>query len=82
MNAPLYTARHGLIWATGGANVRTVSEANEALPILLQMAITERDGDLSEAWIARLGDLVRATREAANQAAEADAATAPQEIAA
>ena len=63
-----YTARHGLIWAADSKNVRTVRDAEEALPHLLNMALTERDPDLAEAWIARLGDLVRATREAKGQA--------------
>ena len=67
MSDPLYTARHGLIWAFASQNVRTVREAEEALPVLLQMAVSERDDDLSEDWIARIGDLVRAVREAKTQ---------------
>lgn len=77
MTGLLYTARNGLIWATGGANVRTVSEAEQALPHLLNMALTERDEGLAESWVVRLGDLVRATREA-----KAQAAAKPLEIAA
>lgn len=74
MIAPLYTARNGLIWAAASANVRTVREAEDALPHLLNMALTERDEDLAESWVVRLGDLVRATREARRQAAATDAA--------
>lgn len=68
MSAPLYTARHGLIWASAGGNVRTIREATEALPVLLDMALSERDADLAASWIARLGDLTRAVREAKEQA--------------
>jgi hypothetical protein len=77
MTGPLYTARNGLIWAFASENVRTVSEAEQALPHLLNMALTEHDEGLAESWIVRLGDLVRATREA-----KAQAAAKPLEIAA
>lgn len=75
---PLYTARNGLIWALASANVRTVREAEEALPHLLNMAMTERDEDLAESWVVRLGDLVRATRQAKAQV-EAEATTQPEQ---
>lgn len=68
MSAATYTARHGLIWAFGSNNVRTVKDAEQALPHLLDMALTERDPDLAEAWVARLADLIRAVREAKEQA--------------
>lgn len=75
MSAPLYTARNGLIWAAASANVRTVREAEECLQDLLNMALTERNEELAASWIARLGDLVRATREAQSQVAATEAAT-------
>lgn len=69
MTGPLYTARNGMIWAFASESVRTVREAEEALPHLLTMAMTERDEDLAESWVVRLGDLVRATRQAKAQVA-------------
>ena len=78
MTAPLYTARNGLIWAFASENVRTVREAEEALPHLLNMALTERDEGLAESWVVRLGDLVRATREAKAQAAIREIAQSEQ----
>ena len=75
---PLYTARNGMIWAKGSKSVRTVREAEEALPHLLTMAMTERDEDLAESWVVRLGDLVRATRQAKAQVA-AEAITQPEQ---
>lgn len=77
MTAPLYTARHGLIWAAASKNVRTLAEATEAAPHLLDMALTELDADLAQAWSDRLTDLISAIREA-----KAQIANQPQEIAA
>lgn len=81
MSAPLYTARNGMIWAFASESVRTVREAEEALPHLLTMALTERDEGLAESWVVRLGDLVRATREARAQV-DAEAITQPERRAA
>jgi len=65
MTAPVYyTARHGLVWSASGANVRTVREAEAAAPQLLDMAITERNPDLSAMWMDQLASLVLAIREA------------------
>lgn len=64
-----YEARHGLIWTKAGANVRTVLEAEAAAPHLLDMAITERNPDLSQMWLAQLADLVVAIRAAKTQEA-------------
>lgn len=89
MTAPVYyTARHGLVWSASDSNVRTVLEAEAAAPQLLDMAITERNPDLSAIWMDQLASLVLAIREAKTAepvepaAIREVGAAQPQEIAA
>ena len=74
--APLYFALNGQVHATGSGNVRSVENATDALSALLDMALTERDDDLAADWVARLADLVTATREARRQGAAVESLAA------
>lgn len=64
---PCYFAMNGKVHATGGAQVRTTDDCRRAMPTLIDMALTERDDGLSEDWVLRLADMIRATREAEQQ---------------
>lgn len=69
----VYEARHGLIWSAGGGSVRSITEAEAALPAMIDLALTERERDLSGSWLLQLCDLISAIRDARRQAKASDA---------